>query len=440
MTDNAINLTDNIVRKLPAGTYTDAGFSQTGYTLQIKVSPKGKRVFDLLYRDGDKRCRVGSRNFGECKGEFGPGLLTVASARRIAKNAKTQIEKGRNFVQERAEAKGQPRVIEIAEAYCQSLEASGEGPSIKKRVDDIRRVFGDDPIGRMIAKDVTHKDADDCIERRRKLALQAKNAKDGAATVRRVRGYIVTLFNAANIAPNPGKPATVVHQTKKQRVAQQRANPNVKWNMDQLAERCRVFLTEAKGDYYAEHARDMILALLFTANRKSEVLHMRWSQIDFDREVWAVPCEQPGNKTAVAVDVPLTRLVMAMLRRRYQARNPQSDFVFPSPLSAERPFDEKYMNKVITDAGKAGGQRKAICQRYPFHSTVHDVRRLASSWLGVTQGYAWAVPYALNHATQLSSMDAIYAVGDPCEMLRDAMQAFEDWVADLTVVKLRAVS
>lgn len=53
------------------------------------------------------------------------------------------------------------------------------------------------------------------------------------------------------------------------------------------------------------------LLLLATAQRRSEVANMQWSEIDWDRKVWAIPASR--SKNGKPHEVPLSPFALAVL-------------------------------------------------------------------------------------------------------------------------------
>lgn len=70
--------------------------------------------------------------------------------------------------------------------------------------------------------------------------------------------------------------------------------------------------------------RDFIKIALFTGARRSNVLAMRWDEIDFDERLWTIPLTKNGRPQVI----PLMAAVMALLRER-QAKI-GTEWVFPS--------------------------------------------------------------------------------------------------------------
>ncbi len=96
-----------------------------------------------------------------------------------------------------------------------------------------------------------------------------------------------------------------------------------------------------------ESVTDTALAFyLLTLPRVSNVINMRWAQIDVKKGIWTIPPEDV--KTGVAFDAPLTKTALALLRRakRFALRD-SGDLVFPNSKArnSKRLFHVNFLNK-----------------------------------------------------------------------------------------------
>ena len=89
-------------------------------------------------------------------------------------------------------------------------------------------------------------------------------------------------------------------------------------------------LIEALEAEQNEVARDYLFVSLFTGARKSNVLKMRWDEIDWNNKTWRIP----ESKNGEPVIIPLTdQAEMVLLRRKIADQG--SPWAFPSPTSKE---------------------------------------------------------------------------------------------------------
>jgi len=115
--------------------------------------------------------------------------------------------------------------------------------------------------------------------------------------------------------------------------------------------------------------RDFVLLALFTGARRSNVLAMRWDQLDLRHGLWTIP--EPKNN--VPYTVPLIDEATAVLKER--RRRIDGEWVFPSSSASGHVTDVKRAWRQLLERAKITGLR------------IHDLRRSLGSWqagLGVS--------------------------------------------------------
>ncbi|WP_341750934.1 tyrosine-type recombinase/integrase [Candidatus Tisiphia endosymbiont of Sialis lutaria] len=112
-------------------------------------------------------------------------------------------------------------------------------------------------------------------------------------------------------------------------------NPGDNVIKHKLKERDRYLLAEEKPRFLAavqeetNHTlRDFSLMSLYTAARKSNVLAMCWDNINLTDETWDIPYTETKNGESHLL--PLSEEAMEILKLRYEQRDPQCPWVFPS--------------------------------------------------------------------------------------------------------------
>jgi integrase len=151
----------------------------------------------------------------------------------------------------------------------------------------------------------------------------------------------------------------------------------------------RVFFAALAADPNAD-LRDYFLVCLFAGARKSNVLAMRWEEIDFATGLWRIPM----TKSGIPVVVPLVGPVMQLLEARRQAAN-GSPWVFPSPGKTGHLVEPKSgWKRIITRAGLSDVR-------------PHDLRRSLGSWMAITGSGLPIVGKMLGHSQPTTT--AIYA-------------------------------
>ncbi|MHB8421519.1 MAG: tyrosine-type recombinase/integrase [Leptospirales bacterium] len=137
--------------------------------------------------------------------------------------------------------------------------------------------------------------------------------------------------------------------------------------------------------------KDFVLLSLFTGARKSNVLSMRWKDIDFERNVWKIPGEL--SKNGDPMQVPLGSDVLDILRRRRAETS--SVFVLPGPGAKGHYMEPKRAWGTLLKRAKLEDLR------------IHDLRRSMGSWMTIGGTSLPIVGKALGHKT--SQATSIYA-------------------------------
>ena len=136
--------------------------------------------------------------------------------------------------------------------------------------------------------------------------------------------------------------------------------------------------------------KDYIYVSLFTGARKSNVLSMKWEDINFERCEWLIP----ETKNGESLRVHLTEKVIDILKNRLQS-SPNSKWVFESIGKTGHLVEPK-----------SGWKR--ILQRADLKDLrLHDLRRTLGSWQAATGANSYIIGRSLGHKNQQST--AIYA-------------------------------
>lgn len=193
----------------------------------------------------------------------------------------------------------------------------------------------------------------------RKIDLQKLHSRigheNGHYTANRTLAMLLTVFNRAIewgwCQSNPAKGIKKFKEHSRDRFLQ----------ADELP---RLFKSLAQEPNDA--IRDYVLMSLFTGARKSNVLAMRWSDINFDQATWCIPMTKNGEKHTV----PLVEPALEILKIR-QARI-KSQWVFPGNGVKGHLVDPKKTWQRILDRAEIKDLR------------LHDLRRSLGSWQAVT--------------------------------------------------------
>src|SRR5499433_2229528 len=311
-----IRLTKSAIDALPTPqsdvVYWDAGCPGFG----VKVTPKGRKVFLVLYRTAGAGSKLRKYTIGSY------GRVTLHQARVAAQKVFAAKLEGRDPAAEKREAKRRivaDRVEDLLEAFiAQRLSQNRSAAEISRL---LRREVGKPWAGRSIheigKRDVV--EVISAIEQRGAPAAANKTLKSLKTFLRWCVGRAILDQSPAEGVPLPAR-----------EVARDRV-----LNDQELA---RVILAARKmeGPYGG-----IVELLALTGQRREEVARLRWEELDLAQRVWTLP--RSRTKNAKAHVVHLSKQSLAVLTRVDQP----GPYVFS--LLGTKPFQEFSRAKRLLD-------------------------------------------------------------------------------------------
>jgi integrase len=376
-----IRLTKSAIDSLPTSksdvVYWDAGYPGFG----LKVTPKGRKVFIVLYRTGGAGSKLRKYTIGPY------GRVTLHQARVAAQKVFAAKLEGRDPAAEKREAKRRvvaDRVEDLLETFIvQRLSQNRSGGEISRL---LRREVGKPWAGRSI-HEVSKRDVVEvvtAIEQRGAPVAANKALKAIKTFLRWCVGRAVLDQSPAEGVPLPSK-----------EVARDRVLDD-----NELAQ---VILAARKiaGPYGG-----IVELLTLTGQRREEVARLPWEEVDLARQLWTLP--KSRTKNAKAHLVHLSEQSMAVLTHA-DHRGP---YVFS--LLGTKPFPGFSRAKRRLDqlSGVTGWR-------------LHDLRRTCVSGmarLGIAPHVADKI---LNHLS--GTISGVAAVYQRHEFLAERREALERW-------------
>jgi integrase len=381
-----IRLTKSAIDALPTPksdvVYWDAGYPGFG----VKVTPKGRKVFIVLYRTAGAGSKLRKYTIGPY------GRVTLHQARVAAQRVFAAKLEGRDPAAEKREAKRRvvtDRVEDLLEMFiAQRLSQNRSGGEISRLLRrEVGKPWADRSIHEITKRDVV--EVVTAIEQRGAPVAANKTLKSIKTFLRWCVGRAVLDQSPAEGVPLPSK-----------EVARDRVLDD-----DELA---RVILAARQiGGPYA----CIVEFLALTGQRREEVARLQWEELDLARRIWIIP--KSRTKNAKAHVVHLSGEALAVVKRTDQ-RGP---LVFS--LLGIKPFQEFSRAKRVLDqlSGVTGWR-------------VHDLRRTCVSGmarLGVTPHVADKI---LNHQT--GTISGVAAVYQRHEFLAERRAALDLWGAHVS--------
>lgn len=393
--------------------------------LHLQITPAGSRSWILRATVGAKRRDIGLGGYPD---------VTLAQARERAREAKDQIWRGIDPIEERkavraALAAAQRRGLTFADAFAKYAEAKltelGTDADRTRWKSSVER-YALPHIGDLLINDLTVQDM---------LRVLEPVWHDKTETASRVRARIEAILSWATVAghrtgDNPARWRGNLDALlpKPSRIAGKDNHP-------------AVALDEAAGWFKALAEREGVGAkalafLTLCASRSGEDRGMTWGEIDIKAKVWMISAER--MKADREHRVPLTTSALAIIEA--MPRRVESPFVFAAPRGGQ--LSDMTLSKVMRDmqaraekAAQEAGLDPSMAgwrdSRSGRPAVPHGLRSTFRDWAAERTDYPRDMAeIALAH-TVGSEVERAYRRGDMIEKRR-AMMA--DWAKFLGAV------
>ncbi|WP_293951386.1 tyrosine-type recombinase/integrase [Sneathiella sp.] len=362
--------------------------------LALRVSPSGNRSWIVTAR------RPGKKNPSRFTlGDYRE--LSLTDARDRALKFKAQLREGGDPVLEkrkRREAAAQVASAEIVTlrsvsdrflAHCRKKNRTADQQDRTMKI-DVLPVLGDLPL--------------DGIKRSDIISLIETKAETSPVMANRILSLVRRFFNWAIsvdlLGDNPAAGVKPPHAEKtRDRVLTD----------DEIKKVC--IAAENMGKPFGP----ITLLLILTAQRRNEVVSMRWSEIDQDNKVWIIPADRAKN--GVENRVPLSEAALEIINS--QSKIDKSDFIFPSSRSPEE-NPASGLSKAKRNLDDASGVNN---WRY------HDLRRTAASGMARLGIAPHVVEKILNHVS--GSFGGVAGIYNRFGYEDEKRHALDSWAAAL---------
>lgn len=358
----------------------------------VRVSDTGVKSWIVYYRQGGVKRRLTIGRFP---------ALSLADAREQARTALREVDKGRDPSAEKV------------------LRRRGDGSFLKDAVDlfldrhasknrtaaETRRIFENCVLPKW-----KHRRTAD-ITRRDVISLIDEVADRTPIRANRVFAHVRKFFNWAlsrdlvEHSPTAGlKPPT-----------KERSRDRVLSD----AEIAAFWSACAAAGYSFTNAFRL---LLLTGQRRSEVIGMRWSELDLEEGVWTIPAARTKNGKAHIV--PLGNMARDILRNI--ERIDQVDLVFPAKGSSSNPISGVSKAKGRVDEAMLRALRREDKDAVLSAWRLHDLRRTFASGCRRAGVLLDVVEKLLNHSSgSFAGIVGVYQLHDYSDEKHRAVLAWE---------------
>lgn len=352
------NFTKSDIEKLPTPekgmtTYSDTGFKG----LKLYVTANSVKTFFI-------RKMVNGRDERFILGQYPD--LSVSNARDMALETRSQITKGKNpntkKKKDRSEQKLGELFNEYMERYSKKEKKSWEYDEL-----EIPKFYGDWFKHKLSEIKKTE------IQRRHEKIRDENGLYQANRCLERLRAMYNKSIEWGWEGVNPTNGIKKFKEIKRDRYLL----PN---------EREAFFNSLNQEESFV--AKSYFYMALFTGARKTNVLEMRWKEIDFDNAVWRIPETKNGDPQ----NIPLIEYALQVLKQIPKT----SEWVFPNERSKSGHFEDpkKAWARILARAGIE-------------NLRIHDIRRTMGSWLVNSGAPVDVAGKVLGHKSPAST--AVYA-------------------------------
>jgi integrase len=375
--NNKFNFTKSAIEALPIPTDRKEYFDTKLQGLQLRVTSKGIKTF-CYYRwiKSDKKPeRITLGRYPD---------LSIEEARVKVTNYNKMAVNGLNPIEPIKELKEQLTFAEFFEIFyekhCKKFKKSHKDDRQKFDKWVAPHKFSRKKISTITSADVSELHNDSTHEVKQKVDKKTGEIKliecSHITGANRLLALLSVAFNKAiewgYCKENPAANVKKFPETERERSLS--------------SEEMKIFLTALNS--LPEDQKDYYMMLLFTGSRKGKVHQMKYKDISFIDKIWKVGITKNGKPQYI----PLTDLLIKILKRRLKNKIPDNDYVFPS-LKSE--------NGHIVNTYKQWDKFRNSIGMNDFR--IHDFRHTIASWEISLGTDSFIVGKGLNHLDSKST-------------------------------------
>ncbi len=372
---------------LPVGVHSDGG------GLYVRVKGSGARSWLFIYQWQGKRKETGLGSLA---------AVGLADAREKARRARELVEDGIDpAAKALAEAGNEHTFGQAADDLVGALENGWKNPKHRQQWRNTLKTH----CAAIWAKPVAAIDTDDVKGVLEPIWLKTPE------TATRLRGRIERVLDAAKVkgkrtGENPARwrGHLEIILPKRKKKALQRHHPALPYaDVGPFVRSLKLRLSAA--------ARALEF-LIFTAARTSEVLGMKWREVDLDAALWTVP----GARMKMGVEhrVPLSEPALVVLRSMAVFGTDPEDYVFPSRKPGTQ-LSNMSMEMLL---------RRMDCDDV----TVHGFRSSFRDWAGEETDFPREIAEAALAHQVGNEVERAYRRGDALAKRRALMEEWAGYV------------
>lgn len=382
--------------------------------LYLQVTPNNGRTWLLRAKIGDTRHEIGLGGYPD---------VTLAMARDRAREAKDQIRRGIDPIEERKAARAtltaaQRRGLTFADAADKYLSAklnAFKNPRHRQQWRNTLATYALPEMSSMLVQDITVQDV---------LRILEPIWYDKTETASRLRGRIEAVLSWATVAghrsgDNPARWAGNLKELlpAPSKVAKVGNHPAL-----QIDDATRWFAAVRKRKGVSNRALEFAA---LTATRSQEVRGARWDEIDRELGLWIIPAQR--MKMDREHRVPLSNETLALLEALPRFKD--NLLVFPAPRGGE--LSDMSLSAAMRKLHKSEVESDSVgfVDRVSKRPAVpHGLRSTFRDWIAErTHFQGDMAEVALAHKVS-NAVEAAYRRGDMLKKRRRMMTAWSEFL------------
>lgn len=295
----------------------------------------------------------------------------LTDAKHWVQQTEAAMRQGRYF--KSAEAK-KHTVAEMIDRYLERLAI--ENP---KRLADVQSklLWWRDELGYAMLCDLSKAMITAKIDLLSSRTYALKSGKEKQITPATVNRYIATFSHVCSIAMNEWE--WLEHHPLQKVQKKRESRGRVRF----LDDAERKALLEACEEVHREFLYPIVVLALSTGARRSEILNLKWSNIDFERQVITLHVTKNNERRVL----PLAGKALAEMKLLHANRSTVAQYVFPAPSNPRQPWRfQTSWNSAV---------KKAKLEDFRFH----DLRHSAASYLAMNGASLSEIAEVLGHKT-----------------------------------------
>lgn len=374
--------------------------------LSVRISPKGKIVFQYRYRFNGKAKRLDVGTYP---------MMGLKEARLLVHKYKTELDQGKDPMQLKLKGESdylkQPTVKEICELWFNTIAANKVSSKYDSRAFEIH-VYP--RIGRRICDDVSLQEWSELLF---EIAANARTVSVKVLGNLRMIMRWGCIHGKLKYQPIQHLRAADLN-VKKVKRSRYLSEQEIFW----------VVHAALRSNAISAKNKAIIIMLLFFGCRVSELRLAKKSDFDFQEMIWYIPPEnhKMGDRTHKPIIRPVIPQIVPFLKYVFSLSPDSCEYAFPNLKAKAYTKLEKSFQTTIPPFVNDN-----VCKRFGVemqHWTMHDLRRTMRTHISEL-----APPHIceimLGHG-----LPAIWGTYDLHEYLGEQAQAYEKWFHKLCAI------